>query len=85
MGQVSHGNATTTHATRKEIQEASKEVSNYTLSNHFGINFQTVKKWRERDTVEDRRYSDKEEIFKQGFDRISCFRNLEGANDNKCL
>ena len=55
MGQVLLGNTTTTHANRKEIQEASKEVSNYTLSKRFGIHFQTVKKWRERDTVEDRR------------------------------
>ena len=54
MGQVLHGNATTTHATRKAIQEAPKEVSNNSLANRYGIHFETVRKWRERDTVEDR-------------------------------
>ena len=54
MGQVLHGNATTTHAIRKAIQEAPEEVSNNALANRYGIHFETVKKWRERDTVEDR-------------------------------
>ena len=32
MGQVLHGNATTTHATIKEIEKASKKATNYALS-----------------------------------------------------
>ncbi len=55
MGQVIHNNATTTHAIRKEIQKAPKEVSNYALSKRFGLNILMLKRWRERGSVEDRR------------------------------
>ena len=54
MGQVLHGNATTNNAIRKAILEAPEEVSNNALTKRYGIHFETVKKWRERDTVEDR-------------------------------
>ena len=53
MGQVLHY-TTTTHATRKAIQEAPEQVSNNALANRYGVHFETVKKWREQDTVEDR-------------------------------
>ena len=43
MGQVLHGNATTTHANRKAIQEAPEEVSNNALAKHYGIHFETEK------------------------------------------
>ena len=55
MGQVLHPNAVTTHAIRKAIQAAPKEMSNYALSKRLGLNFLTIKKWRDRASVEDRR------------------------------
>lgn len=55
MGQVSHTNAVTTHAIRKEIQEAPAEVSTNALAKRFGLNYLTVQKWRKRSSVEDRR------------------------------
>ena len=55
MTQVLHNNATTTLAIRKEIQEAPKNVSNYALAKRLGINILTVKKWRSRPSVEDRK------------------------------
>ncbi len=55
MGQVLHPNAVTTHAIRKEIQEAPKEVSSRALSRRHGLSLPTVLKWRERESVEDRR------------------------------
>ena len=55
MGQVLHTNAVTTHAIRKEIQEAPATVSTRSLARRFGRNYLTVQKWRGRDSVEDRR------------------------------
>ncbi len=55
MEQVLHPNAVTTHAIRKEIQEAPKEVSSRALSRRHGLSLPTVLKWRERESVEDRR------------------------------
>jgi transposase-like protein len=51
MGQVLHGSATTTHAVRAAIQRSQASVSE--LSERYGINPKTVRKWRQRDTVED--------------------------------
>ena len=39
----------------EEISKRPKEVSSRALSRRYGINYLTVKKWRERDSVEDRR------------------------------
>ena len=55
MAQVLHNNATTTLAIRKEIQEAPKNVTNYALAKRLRINILTVKKWRSRPSVEDRK------------------------------
>ena len=55
MGQVLHTNAITTHAIRKKIQEAPSSISTHALSKCYGLNYRTVKKWRERESVEDRR------------------------------
>ncbi len=55
MGQVLHTNAVTTHAIRKEIQEAPSSVADRALARCYGLNYRTVKKWRERDSVDDRR------------------------------
>ena len=53
MGQVLHGTATTTYRIRKEIQ-ASKEASS-SLAKKYKINVKTIKKWRERDGVQDQK------------------------------
>jgi len=51
MGQVLHGNATTTAAVRRVIQDSQESLIK--LSKRFGINPKTVDKWRKRGTVED--------------------------------
>ncbi len=51
MGQVLHGSATTTHAVRAAIQRSKASVQE--LSEHYGINPKTVRKWRKRSSVED--------------------------------
>ncbi len=51
MGQILHGKATTTHATRTKIQTS--EASINTLAQQFNINPKTVQKWKSRDFVED--------------------------------
>ncbi len=51
MGQILHGTATTTHATRAKIQEA--EASIRELGQRYNINPKTVCKWKNRDSVED--------------------------------
>jgi len=51
MGQVLHGNATTTQAVRRAIQNSQESLIK--LSKRFGINPKTVDKWRKRSTVED--------------------------------
>ncbi|TDX28359.1 hypothetical protein DFO67_11059 [Modicisalibacter xianhensis] len=53
MAQILHKRATTTHAIRAEIQRSADSVA--TLSRRYGINLKTVRKWRNRDTVEDTR------------------------------
>ena len=53
MGQILHGRATTTHAVRKAIQRSKASLSQ--LSRTYGINPKTVQKWRQRQTVEDRK------------------------------
>ena len=51
MGQILHGSATTTHAIRAAIQRS--EASVQELSERYGINPKTVRKWRKRSSVED--------------------------------
>jgi len=51
MGQVLHGNATTTAAVRRAIQDSQESLIK--LSKRFGINPKTVDKWRKRNSVED--------------------------------
>ena len=53
MGQILHGCATTTHAIRAAIQRS--QASNAALSRQLGINAKTVAKWRNRETLEDRK------------------------------
>ena len=58
MGQVLHGCATTTHAVRKAIQRSKASIKE--LSRTYGINPKTVHKWRQRQTVEDRKTGPKQ-------------------------
>ncbi len=51
MGQILHGTATTTHRIRKEIQTS--QASLKSLSEKYNINIKTVRKWKQRDFVED--------------------------------
>ncbi len=51
MGQILHSSATTTHAVRAAIQRSKATISE--LSEQYGINQKTVRKWRRRNTVED--------------------------------
>lgn len=51
MGQILHGSAKTTHAVRAAIQRSQASISE--LSQRYGINPKTVRKWKQRDTVED--------------------------------
>lgn len=51
MGQVLHGTATTTHATRAKIQASEESVSQ--LAERYHINPKTARKWQQRDHVED--------------------------------
>jgi transposase InsO family protein len=51
MGQVLHGSATTTHAVRAAIQRSQASIQE--LSQRYGINPKTVRKWRKRSSVED--------------------------------
>lgn len=57
MAQVLHQRATTTHATREDIQRSTESVA--TLSRRYGINPKTVRKWRSRTFVEDVRMGPK--------------------------
>ena len=52
MGQVLHPRATTTAATRREIQNSQESIRK--LAKRFGINPKTVAKWKKRASVEDR-------------------------------
>jgi transposase-like protein len=51
MGQIRHGCATTTHAVRAAIQRSTASLAK--LSDVHGINPKTVRKWRNRTSVED--------------------------------
>ncbi len=53
MGQILHGTATTTHATRAKIQASEKSIS--ALAQQYAINPKTARKWKNRDSVEDRK------------------------------
>ncbi len=52
MGQVLHNCATTTHAVRATIQRSQASVAE--IAEQYGINQKTVRKWRARQSVEDK-------------------------------
>jgi len=58
MGQVHHGNATTTAAVRRAIQHSQESLR--LLAKRHGINPKTVAKWKARASVEDRRTGPKD-------------------------
>lgn len=58
MGQVLHGSAKTTYAVRAELQRS--QASSAELARRYGLNEKTVRKWRSRDTVEDKPMGPKE-------------------------
>lgn len=51
MGQVLHGSATTTEATRRAIQNSQESLR--ALSKRYGINKKTVAKWKKRTSTSD--------------------------------
>lgn len=51
MGQILHGSATTTEATRRAIQNSQESLR--TLSKRYGINQKTVAKWKKRASTAD--------------------------------
>ena len=53
MGNNCHGRATTTPAIRKKIQESTETIK--ALAQRYGINHNTVKKWRSRKSTEDQK------------------------------
>src|SRR3954464_6490154 len=58
MGQVLHGSATTTEAIRRAIQHSKESLR--ALSRRYGVNQKTVRKWKARSSVVDRRTGPKE-------------------------
>ena len=52
MLQTLHKNARTTIATRKEIRKSKK--SNRQLNKELGLNIKTVRKWKNRDDINDK-------------------------------
>ena len=52
MGQILHARAKTTHRIREEIQNSQESIRK--LASKHNINFKTVLKWKNRDSVEDR-------------------------------
>src|SRR5690606_33715405 len=58
MGQVLHGSARTTAAVRRAIQDSQESLR--VLARRPGINPQTVAKWRQRRTLDDRKTGPKE-------------------------
>lgn len=52
MGQILHKRATTTHAIRKQIQEATGSYAE--LAKRFNVNIKTIQTWKNRDFVEDK-------------------------------
>jgi len=57
MGQILHKCATTTHISRKEIQNSKKTIEK--LAKKYGINKNTVLKWKNRKEVEDLPFGNK--------------------------
>ena len=53
MGQILHGNARTTYAVKKDIQSASEEVTDHDLAKRLNKHVDTIRKWRNRDSVAD--------------------------------
>lgn len=51
MGQILHGSARTTEATRRAIQNSQESLR--ALAKKYGINPKTVSKWKKRETVSD--------------------------------
>lgn len=51
MGQILHGSARTTEATRRAIQNSQESLR--VLATRYGINPKTVAKWRKRESVSD--------------------------------
>ncbi len=51
MGQVLHGNATTTETIRRAIQNSQESIR--VLAQRYNINPETVAKWKKRTTVKD--------------------------------
>lgn len=58
MGQILHGSARTTEATRRAIQNSQESLR--TLAARYGINPKTVAKWRKRQEVSDQPMGPKE-------------------------
>lgn len=57
MAQILHQRATTTHAIRAEIQRSTASVAE--LSWRYNLNPKTVRKWRQRASIEDDRMGSK--------------------------
>lgn len=51
MGQILHGSARTTEATRRAIQQSQESLNQ--LAARYGINPKTVAKWKKRTHVTD--------------------------------
>ena len=60
MGQILHGSARTTEATRGAIQNSQESLR--TLAARYGINPKTVAKWKKRETVSDAQMGPKEAV-----------------------
>jgi hypothetical protein len=58
MGQILHGNATTTEAIRRAIQHSQESLR--ALSRRYGVNQKTVAKWKKRGFVADLRTGPKQ-------------------------
>ena len=53
MGKLLHGRSTTTLEIRKAIQDSQESILK--LDKKYGINHQTVIKWRKREDTQDRK------------------------------
>src|SRR4051812_6578743 len=58
MGQVLHGSATTTEAIRRAVQHSKESLR--ALARRYGVNQKTVRKWKARSSVVDRRTGPKQ-------------------------
>jgi uncharacterized protein YjcR len=54
MPNILHANAKTTPRIRKEIQESKKSISE--LAQTLNLNVKTIKKWKNRDDITDKKY-----------------------------